>query len=817
MVLGVLPFHGLLAQTSPWQPLPQVLDSLAEHHSVTFNYLDSVVVGKEVSLPKAESLSYTLNALENQAGIRFEKISEGVYVIRQATRRVVCGRLIHAQEGTPLAQALVYGENFAVTDEEGKFAISVAPGSTLRVQMLGFYPRVLRVDSLLTGPCPDIAMTPEVRMLPNVTIYDYLSPGINRADDGSYSLAVDPLRLMPGFTNPDVFHSLLFLPGVQSANETVADLNIRGGTHDQNLLLLDGVRLYQPGHFFGLISAVNPQAIQRATVIKEGTPAQYGDAVSGTLVLQSTHTVPQRRRLRVGANLLHADVAVEWPLGKNQGLSLAARQSISPWATTPTLQGYTQRAFAHTEVLNSNTDSSSFDNNLRFGYGDYHLKYLGQWAGRHRLEVFGWHIRNQLSFDETGMRNGEMVAEQSQLAQQSLAGGVEYAFRWGTGALSEVLLSASHYALQAENADIAASQTLLQANEVLDYQAKIGHRYLWGSTDGSFGYQYNNLGVTNVNELDQPQFGERIKDVVTIHAAYWEHNFAFGQGSRLRAGARATYYYEPQRFFLDPRVRFSQQLGPHWSAEASLEGKNQVVFQRIDLQTDFLGVEKRRWRVLDATPFHLIHSLQASVGIQASYGGWRAHLSGYAKEVNNISLTSQGMVNGVSSLGFRGANRVYGSEVLVKYRREAFTSWVSYSFMQNRFNFDSLIPARFPSTFEIPHAGSWGANYKQGPWQVAAGMKMQLGRPYTGLLEDETTYAAPNQHRTPPYYRLDAAVQYEWHLGRYPLQLGVAAQNLLNRTNLVNRYFIPLADGGWEEQNLQGLPFTLNASIRLEL
>ena len=94
--------------------------------------------------------------------------------------------------------------------------------------------------------------------------------------------------------------------------------------------------------------------------------------------------------MQAGSDLLNADLSVAVPLSPQQGLYLAGRRSLSPWLTSPTLGQYTERAFAHSEVVNVPVDSGGLPPiGVTFGYTDVHLKYLAEWQERHRVAVFG--------------------------------------------------------------------------------------------------------------------------------------------------------------------------------------------------------------------------------------------------------------------------------------------------------------------------------------------------------------------------------------------------------------------------------------------
>ena len=86
-------------------------------------------------------------------------------------------------------------------------------------------------------------MQPEIEALEEVVLEDYLTLGIYKKKDGSLEIRSQELDILPGLTEPDILQALQALPGIQSINETVSNINVRGGTHDQNLILWDGIKM----------------------------------------------------------------------------------------------------------------------------------------------------------------------------------------------------------------------------------------------------------------------------------------------------------------------------------------------------------------------------------------------------------------------------------------------------------------------------------------------------------------------------------------------------------------------------------------------
>mgnify|MGYP003706989299 FL=1 len=92
------------------------------------------------------------------------------------------------------------------------------------------------------------------QILEEITVSDFLTKGISIKPHGNTQIKPQGFGILPGLIEPDVLQTIQTLPGVESADERISNLNIRGGTNDQNLILWDGIKMYQSGHFFGLIS-----------------------------------------------------------------------------------------------------------------------------------------------------------------------------------------------------------------------------------------------------------------------------------------------------------------------------------------------------------------------------------------------------------------------------------------------------------------------------------------------------------------------------------------------------------------------------------
>ncbi|MBR9846323.1 MAG: Plug domain-containing protein, partial [Algicola sp.] len=176
----------------------------------------------------------------------------------------------------------------------------------------------------------------ELQQLSEVVLSEYIVKGINKLNNGSYQIDFTTFDILPGLIDTDVLQAVQAIPGIQSHNETVSNINIRAGSHDQNLILWDGIKMYQSGHFFGLISMFNPQITQQVNVLKNGTKVSLTDGVSGTISMETSSEINDTFKGSLGVNFIDANGFADIPLSEKSSLQIAARKSISDVTETPT-------------------------------------------------------------------------------------------------------------------------------------------------------------------------------------------------------------------------------------------------------------------------------------------------------------------------------------------------------------------------------------------------------------------------------------------------------------------------------------------------
>ena len=282
------------------QPLLEIVKELEVKHEVKFSYVEQELAGVEAEkLATEASLTESLQKLNATTSFQFLKINHRYYTIskKEVVASNYCGKLIDVSTGLPLesASVIISNNNFAtITDQNGIFYI---PNSfiseAIYISYLG-YETLTITSANIASNCPEIFIAPTISKLNEVLISNVLVRGISRNVNGSTSLHTQNFGLLPGQTENDVLQMVQALPGIESSNETISTINIRGGTHDENLILWEGIRMYQTGHFFGLISAFNPNLTKEVSVYKNGTPSQFGESVSGVIDMASGNAISKK-------------------------------------------------------------------------------------------------------------------------------------------------------------------------------------------------------------------------------------------------------------------------------------------------------------------------------------------------------------------------------------------------------------------------------------------------------------------------------------------------------------------------------------------
>ena len=806
--------------------LDKYLKILEAKYDVAFTYADKNIKNVYVTEPKEDvlSLGKHIEILEELTDLEFNILSSKYIAIRKANQTIeITGTIIDKETKLIIDGAIIYSKkNYAISDSSGKFSFvaNLGKDSLLTIQHTGYKTLLRPINKDSRGVV--FELVPDVKELEEVVI-NYIAKGIDKLMDGSVQLNVKNIETLPGLIDADVLHTIQLFPGVKSINETVSDINIRGGTNDQNLVLWDGVKMYQTGHFFGLISAFNSHLINKTTIINNGTSAKYGEGVSGIIDMRQNDHLVNKPEINAGINLISADAIVKLPISNKLSLFMGARRSIHDIINTPTYNNYYDRAFNHSEASRHHLNDLIPDKHHAFLFYDLSASLIYDISENDKIKVSFLNIHNNIEFEEYNLIQDTLKNKISNLSQRSYVANVKYSRSWHDKHTTSVSGHLSKYNLDGFNADVVNDQHHSQKNEVLDWGIKLNSRL---SLNKDFnivnGYNFNEIGVRNFDNIFKPNYTRDVKDVIRVHALYTETEFKnLFERIYFRFGLRANYFNKFDKLLLEPRMAFNIKLIDNISLMLLAESKSQFTTQTIDYQTDFLGIEKRRWVLSNNKSVPVIKSLQYSLGINYNKKNLLVSLEAYNKSVNGIISPSQGFQNQFEYIYALGEYNTKGLETLINKRFAKWNSWINYSFSKNDYTFPDFIPSVFPHNLDIQHALSLGCSYSWKNFDISSGLNWRTGKPYTQPQQESTgskneiIYEDPNSSRIGDFIRFDISTKYKFHIDKINGELGASVWNVLNRKNTINIYYQVNGEGEINMVSQYALKITPNVSLRL--
>lgn len=831
VLLLLLPFV-CYSQSSKKAPLTVVLDAIAKQHDVKFSYIDEELVVYALVPPSGEiSLKEKLTYIEQHTRLKFEKLSSNYYSIYNDIRmdKPLCGYLIDSDTGLGIenAEIAIAGLNVSVNSGiGGYFKLPVLAPNTITIRHLNYETHTLNPGDLYIPDCPTLYLKPVVHELAEMEAVRYLATGISRKESGELIVRPRKFGILPGLTEPDVLQTMQQIPGITSVDETVSNINVRGGTHDQNLFLWNGVRMFQTGHFFGLISAFNPLPATNISIYKNGSPAFFGESVSSLVDISTHMTAVDSSFTIAAADMISLNLLTHLKLSDKASLQISGRRTYADLLETPTFRDYEERVFQNTTVTdvadNTEIPVKSTEN---FSFYDFSVQYSQKAGEKHEVLANVIGVANSVDiYQQSGT-----AERNSNLMQRNFGGSINLSSNWNSNHSTDLQGYVSWYDLDAVNDAIENDQVTKQRNTILDQGIKFRYKYS-GINDIllSAGYQLDEIGVTNSDEVNIPEFSRKSKDVSLTHVLIGEARYISpNQNTAVTVGLRGNYFSKFSTFAAEPRVSASHKLNTLLKLEITGEQKSQTVSQIIDQHADFLGIEKRRWVLANNADVPIQKSAQASVGLIYASRGWLASAEGFYKKITGITSDSQGFRNQYEFINATGDYSVAGGELLVQKTLGRFYSWVSYSYNDNHYNFKGFVPPGFVNNFAVSHAVQLAGIYEWNQLRLALGAKWRTGRPVTEPLSfvidpdnpgnSQITYNLPNSTTLPEIFTVNFSAAKTWPLNkRVNLTASCSVLNVLDRQNIINRFYrINRGNNSVEAFNTLGLGCTPNISMKL--
>lgn len=817
--------------------LYDALSPIEKQFNLNFSYINTTILNKVVTLTTTSktTIKDIVTSLEKQTQLKFEITGDHFITIRNYNPQdlvSICGNIYDYSTNKPLEDVEVFlkgSQDIVYTADKGFFEYESIPyGSIIILDVPGLKKREIQAATLLGSECLEIFLTSDIEILDEITIQEYLTKGIT-LDKKVVQIDIDKLAILPGLTEPDILQSIQLTPGVNSPFETASGLFVRGSAPNQNLVLWNGIKTYNQGHFFGLLSAFNPYAVKEVDFSKSGVSAYYGDRISGIIDIKSDTDISNRFSGNAGFNMINADVAIHTPIIKDKvSLRISSRRSFTDLLETFTYNQYADRVFQNTAIAE---DTEFSDSKNDFFYTDHSANLIAQVSNKDRLEVNALYSKNDLDFrrgDETRSFNDDLAIENE-----------GYNTRWEHIWNQKLTLKASgYYTKYFFNYDFITrtSNTIDEIESKKNLIEDIGASadFLYSLSDNQNligGYQFSNNTIKYAFATTTPTYEltlDRDDRFLNTHSLYGEYKYETFKNWYISGGLRFNNYTALEQSFIEPRVFIEKHITNHWKLNATGEYRSQSVSQISESIVSNLSLENQVWTLANKEQFPIITSYQFTVGSNFKKRSWFFDVDTYYKQIDDITSLTSGFINPVDNTHHNGNSRIYGIDVFLKKEFNHYKNWVSYSYINTSNTFKDVNDNQsFPGNLNIEHTVKWSHLYKINNFQVSLGWLWHTGKAFTnvsGVNEIGNlvllNFGELNANNLPVYHKLDFSAIYDFKIkdsSSLKYRAGLSVLNIYNRNNILNREFRTTnsLNNKFINSDISGLGITPNLSFRV--
>ena len=336
-----------------------ILKKIEQQTKLVFNYDPALLKDHQFSGQlSAEKVEQSLEKLLYQTPYTFEKDQSTVLIfLPEPITYTLCGTIKDQQNNTTLPFVNIYlqGRNRGTqSDEDGNYEWTFTAYKNQKVQFsyVGYEPSTQMVQELDKTDCVAIYLDIDAHLFGGeIIVTDYILDGITEGTSySSVILDYDLLQSQQSIVEHDVLKNVQLLPGISSVDESATNLRIRGSTPDQNLVIWEGATLYDPGHVFGSISAINPFVVEEVQVFKGVFDPQYDNRVGGIVDLSLNDSIANRFEGGIGTTFSEAHAYLEVPIIPDKlSYLLAGRKTINGIIESPTLTSFTSKIFQNSK------------------------------------------------------------------------------------------------------------------------------------------------------------------------------------------------------------------------------------------------------------------------------------------------------------------------------------------------------------------------------------------------------------------------------------------------------------------------------------
>ena len=731
----------------------------------------------------------------------------------------LAGYVKNAKSGEGIIGASVYNPDTKIgiaTDQFGYFSLTLPKGrQTLVIKGLGMKDTRRKIVLYSDGKL-NIEMQEQVTSLKEVKISAEKVANVRSVEMGVNKLDIKSIKQIPtAFGEADVLRVVLTLPGVQSVGEATTGFNVRGGSADQNLILLNDATIYNPSHFFGFFSAFNPDIVKNIELYKSTIPEKFGGRLSSVLDVSDREGNKKKFTGTAGIGLLTSRLNLEGPLIKDKtSFIFGARTTYSDWLLKllPDAYKHSSASFydGNFDINHQIDDKNSIylttylsqdrfrlNSDTAYGYSNKNANIKWKHSYNNKLySVFMTGI-DDYQYDVSSTAN-PVNAYKLNFSVRQYDFKTDFNYYLNPKNTINFGLSSIYYKLNPGDNEPNNEKSLVAPDQVPLEQALESALYLGDKYDItpklsiSAGIRYSLYAYLGPQTVDHyapnlPKEAVNITDSTTYGKNKVINTY---QGPEIRLSAR-------------------YQVGDNTSIKASYN----TLRQYIHLLSNTTAISPTDTYKLSDPNIKPQFGRQASLGlyhnnssntIEMSVEGYYKWIADYLDYKSGATLI---LNHHIEQDVLETQGKAYGIEFLVKKTAGKLNGWLSYTYSrtflrQDDPNAGELINggAYYPANYDKPHAVNFNGNYKFSQrFSISLDVTYSTGRPITYPITEyylgggvRVLYSDRNSYRIPDYFRTDISMNIDgnhkvhqkthnsWNIGIY---------NLTGRANAYSTFF----------------------------
>lgn len=691
------------------------------------------------------------------------------------------GYIKDATNGETLIGANVYVEEVSggtTSNEYGFYSITLPEGKySLQVSYIGFNTQLKTVD-LNQNIRLDIEMDMESTQLAEVVISsEAANANVSNIEMSVNRLDISTIQKMPTLLGEvEVLRSLLLLPGVSTVGEGASGFNVRGGSIDQNLVLLDEAPVYNSSHLFGFFSVFNPDAVKDVKLYKGGIPSRYGGRLSSILDVRMKEGNNKKLALQGGIGAIFSRFSIEAPIANDKAsFIIAGRRSYIDILAQP--------------FLNENLDGSK----LNF----YDLTLKSNWTVNEKNRIFlsGYLGRDVFGFgDDAGFNwgNATTTLRWNHLFSDKLFANVtayysnyDYMINFGSDATNKFDWDAriKNYSIKPE-----FNLFLTPKNQIRFGGQSILYNFEPGNAVGVSEGEVTDLTIPEKFAFEHALFIENEQELSTKLSVNYGLRFSLfsyiGEGTAYEFGVAAPGLRRPvtgateydqwenikTHTNLEPRLSLKYQMTEDKSLKLSYNRMTQYIHlisntaasTPVDIWTP--STNNIKPQLADQVAIGYFQNFDDNK-YEFSAETFYKKMSHLVDYIDGADILLNEFLEGDL---LEGQGRAYGLELMMKKNKGKLNGWVSYTLSRSErqvegINNDEWYASRFDQTHNLSITSFYDLNKR---WSFSANFALISGTPTTlpttriqqqGYIIPINNNAARNNVRIPMYHRLDVS------------------------------------------------------------